>query len=242
MKKDSPETSTAAVEAQVGDEQDDGEGGEGGEAAQGPVDGLLHLQDGVLPALIHNQPTFKKIQTRAPRPQKRARSSFFRTCSPCRGAAATVKARTVPTCAAAVAARRSTLTCSVTLHARASARVMALAQEHPAARCQKPDQAMAQAGTVLAFNVAAAPVEGLQVRKKLERALRDWFQGERTRFVLFGAGGSGKSTLAVKFAAAEAERGGGRLRLVFVLSASSMEPDYTGLLGQCPRLACKQAP
>ena len=101
--------------------------------------------------------------------------------------------------------------------------------------------AAAQAGTVLAFNVAAVPVEGLQVRKKLERALHDWLQGEGSKFVLFGAGGSGKSTLAVKFAAAEAERGGGRLRLVFVLSASSMEPDYTGLLGQCPRLACKQA-
>ena len=38
--------------------------------------------------------------------------------------------------------------------------------------------AAARAGTVLAFNVAAAPLEGLQVRKKLERALRDWFQGE----------------------------------------------------------------
>ena len=100
----------------------------------------------------------------------------------------------------------------------------------------------AMAGTVLALNVAAAPVEGLQVRKKLERALHDWLQGEGSKFVLSGAGGSGKSTLAVKFAAAEAERGGGRLRLVFVLSASSMEPDYTGLLGQCPRLACQQAP
>ena len=102
--------------------------------------------------------------------------------------------------------------------------------------------AAARAGTVLAFNVTAAPVEGLQVRKKLERALRDWFQGERCpKFVLFGTGGAGKSTLAAKFAAAQAERGGGGLGLVFVLSASSMEPDYTGLLGQCPLLARKQA-
>ena len=92
--------------------------------------------------------------------------------------------------------------------------------------------AAARADTVLAFNVAV-PVEGLQVRKKLERALREWFQNERCpRFVLFGPGGAGKSTLAVKYAAAEAKRGGGALRLVFVLSASSMEPDYTGLLGQ----------
>ena len=86
----------------------------------------------------------------------------------------------------------------------------------------------------MTFNVAAGPVEGLQVRKKLERALHEWLQGERPRFVLFGPGGAGKSTLASKFAAAQAKRGGGRLRLVFVLSASSMEPDYTGLLGQCP--------
>ena len=103
--------------------------------------------------------------------------------------------------------------------------------------------AAAKAGTVLAFNVAAAPVEGLQVRKKLERALHEWFEGEGCRrFVLFGPGGTGKSTLAVKFAASQVEWGGSGLRLVFVLSASSMEQDYTGLLGQSvppPRL---QAP
>ena len=97
--------------------------------------------------------------------------------------------------------------------------------------------AAARAGTVLASNVAAVPADGLQGRKKLERALQAWLDGAGRRFVLFGPGGTGKSTLAVKFAAAEAERGGGRLRLVFVLSASSMEPDYTGL-GQCPFLAC----
>jgi DNA replication protein DnaC len=84
---------------------------------------------------------------------------------------------------------------------------------------------------MLAFNVAG-PVEGLQVRKKLELALHEWFQGERPKFVLFGPGGAGKSMLAVKFAVAQAERSG--LRLVFVLSASSMELDYTGLLGQSP--------
>ena len=99
--------------------------------------------------------------------------------------------------------------------------------------------AAARADTLLAFNVVAAPADGLQARKKLERALHEWFQGERCRrFVLFGPGGAGKSTLAVKFAAAQVERGGdGGLRLVFVLSASSMEPDYAGLLGPCPRLA-----
>ena len=95
----------------------------------------------------------------------------------------------------------------------------------------------ARAGSVLAFNVVAAPVEGLQVRKKLERALHEWFEGEGCRrFVLFGPGGTGKSTLAVKFAAAQVERasGYGGLQLVFVVSASSMEADYKGLLGQCP--------
>ena len=101
-----------------------------------------------------------------------------------------------------------------------------------------------RAGEVLAFNVAAAPADGLQARKKLERALLEWFQGERCRrFVLFGPGGAGKSTLAVKFAAAQVEGGGdGGLRLVFVRSASSMEPDYAGLLGKCPRLAPQCAP
>jgi hypothetical protein len=95
-----------------------------------------------------------------------------------------------------------------------------------------------RAGTVMAFNVVAAPPDELQVRKKLERALHEWFQGERCpRFVLFGPGGAGKSTLAGKFAAAQVESGGGGgMRLVFVLSASSMEPDYAGLLGPCPPL------
>jgi replication-associated recombination protein RarA len=52
---------------------------------------------------------------------------------------------------------------------------------------------------VLTLNVEAVPGEGLQVRKKLERALQDWFQGERCpRSVLFGPGGAGKSTLAAK--------------------------------------------
>ena len=90
--------------------------------------------------------------------------------------------------------------------------------------------AAARAGTVLAFNVAAVPADGLQGRKKLERALQAWFDGAGRRFVLFGPGGTGKSTLALKFAAAQVERGYcGGLRLVFVLSASSMAPDYAGL-------------
>jgi len=40
----------------------------------------------------------------------------------------------------------------------------------------------------------------------------------------------GKSTMALKFDAGQAERGSGWLRLVFRLSASSMEQDYAGLL------------
>jgi Mrp family chromosome partitioning ATPase len=48
--------------------------------------------------------------------------------------------------------------------------------------------------------------------------------------VPWGPGGVGKSTLALKFAEGKAERGGGWLRLVFRLSASSMEQDYVGLL------------
>ena len=102
----------------------------------------------------------------------------------------------------------------------------------------------ARADEVLAFNVAVAPVEELQVRKKLERALREWLQGARcARFVLFGPGGTGKSTLAVKFAASQVEWGGSGLRLMlFVLSASSIEQDYTGLLGQSVPPPGVQAP
>ncbi len=48
--------------------------------------------------------------------------------------------------------------------------------------------------------------------------------------MLWGPGGVGKSTLALKFAAGQAERGGGWLRLVVRLSASNMEQDYAGLL------------
>ena len=55
-------------------------------------------------------------------------------------------------------------------------------------------------------------------------------KGRRLKYVLWGPGGVGKSTLALKFAAGQAERGGGWLRLVFRLSASSMEQDYAGLL------------
>ena len=89
---------------------------------------------------------------------------------------------------------------------------------------------------MLAFNVVAAPVEGLQVRKKLERALHEWFEGEGCRrFVLFGPGGTGKSTLALKFAAAQVEREGAAwssVRLVFALSGGSMAQGYAGLLGE----------
>ena len=98
---------------------------------------------------------------------------------------------------------------------------------------RRAEMAAARAGTVLAFNVVAAPMEGL-VPTALEQQLHAWFQGERSRrFVLFDPCGAALSTLAVKFVSSQAERGGGGLRLVFVMSASSMEPDYTGLLGQC---------
>jgi len=97
---------------------------------------------------------------------------------------------------------------------------------------------MTQATEVLVYNVVV-PTGGLQARKKLEHALLEWLDGaeQRLRFVLCGGGGAGKSTLAVKFAAAQAERGGsGARRRVLVLGAPSMEADYTGLFGQAPVL------
>jgi hypothetical protein len=84
------------------------------------------------------------------------------------------------------------------------------------------------------FNVSL-PSDGLQGRSRLEKLLHKWLDGDeeagrRLKYVLWGPGGVGKSTLALKFAAGKAERGGGWLRLVFRLSASSMEQDYAGLL------------
>ena len=86
----------------------------------------------------------------------------------------------------------------------------------------------------LAFNVSV-PSDGLQGRTLLEKPLHKWLDGtdeagRRLKYVLWGPGGVGKSTLTIKFAAGQAERGGGWLRLVFRLSASSMEQDYAGLL------------
>jgi hypothetical protein len=86
----------------------------------------------------------------------------------------------------------------------------------------------------LAFNVSV-PSDGLQGRTRLEKPLHKWLDGtdeagRRLKYVLWGPGGVGKSTLALKFAAEQADRGGGWLRLVFRLSASSMEQDYAGLL------------
>ncbi len=86
----------------------------------------------------------------------------------------------------------------------------------------------------LAFNLSV-PLDGLQGRSRLEKLLHKWLDGSdeaerRLKYVLWGPGGVGKSTLALKFAAGQAERGGGWLRLVFRLSASTMERDYAGLL------------
>ena len=77
----------------------------------------------------------------------------------------------------------------------------------------------------LAFNVSV-PSDGLQGRSRLEKPLHKWLDGsdeawKRLKYVPWGPGGVGKSTLGLKFAAGQAERGGGWLRLVFRLSASS---------------------
>jgi len=84
-------------------------------------------------------------------------------------------------------------------------------------------------------STVSVPSDGLQGRTRLEKPLHKWLDGtdeagRRLKYVLWGPGGVGKSTLALKFAAGQAERGGGWLRLVFRLSASSMEQDYAGLL------------
>jgi hypothetical protein len=68
----------------------------------------------------------------------------------------------------------------------------------------------------LAFNVSV-PSDGLQGRTRLEKPLHKWLDGtddagRRLKYVLWGPGGVGKSTLALKFAAGQAERGGGWLR------------------------------
>ena len=87
----------------------------------------------------------------------------------------------------------------------------------------------------LAFNVSV-PSDGLQRRSRAEKLLHKWLEdgsddeGRRLKYVLWGPGGVGKSTLALRFAAGQAERGGRWLRLVFRLSASSMEQDYARLL------------
>jgi tetratricopeptide (TPR) repeat protein len=87
---------------------------------------------------------------------------------------------------------------------------------------------------LLLFNVSV-PSDGLQGRSRLGKLMHKWLDdddeaGQRLKYVLWGPGGVGKSTLALKFAARQAERGGGWLRLVFRLSASTMEQDYVGLL------------
>ena len=85
----------------------------------------------------------------------------------------------------------------------------------------------------LTVNVSV-PSNGLQGRSRLEKLMLKWLDvsdeaERRLKYVLWGPGGVGKSTLALKFAAGQAERGGGWPRLVFRLSASSMEQDYAGM-------------
>jgi Mrp family chromosome partitioning ATPase len=68
-----------------------------------------------------------------------------------------------------------------------------------------------------------------------QRNSHKWLDGSgevepRLKYVMWGPGGVGKSTLALKFAAGKAKRGDGWLRLVFRLSASTMEQDLAGLL------------
>ena len=58
--------------------------------------------------------------------------------------------------------------------------------------------------------------------------MHKWLDGSeeavrRLKSLLWGPGGVGKSMLALKFPAGKAECGGGWLRLVFRLSASTME-------------------
>ena len=87
----------------------------------------------------------------------------------------------------------------------------------------------------MAFNVLVA-AEGCRDGQSSRRRYRIGPRGQRTRFVLWGPGGTGKSTtLARKFAAGLVEREGAAwssVRLVFVLSGSSMAQGYAGLFGE----------
>ena len=82
------------------------------------------------------------------------------------------------------------------------------------------------------FNVKEAG--GYQARAEPEQRLEAWLAADSPcpTFVLWGLGGSGKSTLGRTFAARLVERDSAApVRLVFLLSAASMEQDYLGLLG-----------
>jgi len=70
--------------------------------------------------------------------------------------------------------------------------------------------------------------DGLQRRSRAGKLMHKWLDGSeeavrRLKSLLWGPGGVGKSMLALKFPAGKAECGGGWLRLVFRLSASTME-------------------
>jgi hypothetical protein len=81
-----------------------------------------------------------------------------------------------------------------------------------------------------------APRRGYQARTHYEQRLQAWLAGGTSRaFALWGLGGSGQTTLARKFAATDAAL---PLRLVFLLSASTMDQDYLKLLSPSSRVVC----
>jgi len=89
------------------------------------------------------------------------------------------------------------------------------------------------------------PKNGFQGRAHLEQRLHDWLQatGSSPAFVLFGLGRSGKSTLARQFADSR-NNDIVALRLVFILSAATMDQGYVALLSvlQAERSGGMRAP
>ena len=80
-----------------------------------------------------------------------------------------------------------------------------------------------------------APPGGYQARTHYEKLLQAWLEGGTSvAFALWGLGGSGKSTLSRNFAATSTRLAktdaAPPLRLVFLLTASTMDHDYLRLL------------